>query len=130
MFVSVSHYVLPNKRVSVKEVSLVSNVLESVLFEVPRRVCLLASNLAPCTRKYRDESIFEPQLQRKFKKFHGNCSWICPSVNDVSSRQNCVVRLISLWLSHLKMPAWFGSNKFKKIVFGKTNTFWIPKGRR
>ena len=48
MFVSVSNYVPPNKRVSVKDVSVISDILESMLFKVLRRVCLLSSNLAPC----------------------------------------------------------------------------------
>ena len=64
VFASESNEVEPNKRVCVKWESVDSNILESVLFKVLRRLFRLSW-------KWEVGSILEPQLQSVFKA-HAN----------------------------------------------------------
>ena len=46
-----------------------SNNLESMLFKVLRRVCLLSWNIGQWRREWEVDSILEPQLQSGFQQF-------------------------------------------------------------
>ena len=107
VFVSESNEVEPNKKVCVEKESLDSNILESMLFKVLRRVCLLSWNIRQWRRKWEVDSILGPQLQGVFKQFWklylNLCS--CKSLNSSPSR---VINLIPLRLQQLKKLFGFG----------------------
>ena len=64
-YVSLLSYALPNKKGCVKKVAVDSNILRSMSFEVLRKV--LSLNVATQIKKYGNNLISEPQLQRRFK---------------------------------------------------------------
>ena len=74
-------------------------------------------------KKIRKEEVylvFEPQLQRRSKRFQKLCSW-----KWLSSGQSCD-RSNPLMIDRVKKTAWFWS---KKSFFENTTTFWIVEGR-
>ena len=100
-FVSESNEREPNKRVCVKQESLDSNILESMLFKVLRRVCLLSWNIGQWRRKWEVDSILEPQLQSGFKQFWKLYLNLC-SRKWLNSSRSRVINLIPLRLQQLK----------------------------
>ena len=57
VFVSVSNDVLPNNRVSVKKELFDSNILQSVLFKVLRRVCLKSGYVCLVKQRVKQQTI-------------------------------------------------------------------------
>ena len=78
-----------------------SNNLESMLFKVLRRVCLLSWNIGQWRRKWEVDSILEPQLQSGFKQFWKLYLNLC-SRKWLNSSRSPVINLISLRLQQLK----------------------------
>ena len=78
VFVSESNEVQPNKRVCVKEESFDSKILQSMLFKVFRRVCLLPWNIEQRSIQYSKHS-YKVDLNN-----FENYTWICANVNDLT----------------------------------------------
>ena len=57
VFVSGSSVVLPNHRVCLKKESVDSNILQSMLFKVLKRVCLLWGHVCLAKQKFKHQAI-------------------------------------------------------------------------
>ena len=75
--------------------------MESMLFKVLRRVCLLSWNIGQWRRKWEVDSILEPQLQSGFKQFWKLYLNLC-SRKWLNSSRSRVINLIPLRLQQLK----------------------------
>ena len=126
VFVSESNKVEQNNRVCVKKESLDSNILESMLFKVLRRVSLLSWNIGHRRRKLQVDSILELQLQSGFKQFGKLYLNLC-SHKWLNSSRSRVINLIPLRLHQLKKLSGLGLINLR-ILFLKIPKFLNCKG--